>query len=198
MSKKLESGVSRRSFLKGTGAGFLCTQLRGVPHDCAQGGDASPLHQSAKYTSESTVFLPQDVIRTWVGPAYWANRLQDWRLSRGRIECLAGGAEDTVRTVALLAHEIARGPMSGHLTIRAGLLEDAGGGGFCGFLIGVGNGGLDYRAAALVQKASGTGGGIMCVYETDGRVRFREHIDEQAPLLYAPYQAERLVPDQSA
>ncbi|CAN5163181.1 hypothetical protein BH20ACT5_BH20ACT5_05610 [soil metagenome] len=34
-------------------------------------------------------------------------------------------------------------------------------------------------------SASGTGGGILCVYESDGRVRFREHTDEIDQFAYA-------------
>ena len=29
--------------------------------------------------------LPTDRTRTWLGPPYWANRLQDWRLHQGRV-----------------------------------------------------------------------------------------------------------------
>ena len=28
-----------------------------------------------------------DPARIWVGPDYWANRLGDWRLANGRLEC---------------------------------------------------------------------------------------------------------------
>jgi hypothetical protein len=26
--------------------------------------------------------------RTWIGPEYWANPLQDWQISQGTVECL--------------------------------------------------------------------------------------------------------------
>jgi alkaline phosphatase D len=129
--------------------------------------------------------VPPQVTRTWLGPHFWANRLQDWRLHDGRIECLTGAAGDEVRTVAWLTREMIAGHEPAHLSVRAGLIEDAGGGGFCGFLIGAGAGVLDYRAAALVQKASGTGGGVLCVYETDGSTRFRDHTSEEQPLAFA-------------
>jgi alkaline phosphatase D len=129
--------------------------------------------------------LPAGITRTWIGPSFWANRLQDWRLHDGRIECLTGAAGDEVRTVAVLTRELAAGAESAHVRVRAGLLDDAGDGGFCGFLVGAGGGTLDYRAAALVQKASGTGGGLLCVYETDGALRFRDHTSEDQPLAFA-------------
>ena len=51
---------------------------------------------------------------------------------------------------------------------------------------------LDYRATALVQKASGVGGGILCTYETDGKVRFREHTSEEAPLAFSELPSEEV------
>src|SRR5919109_4622203 len=73
--------------------------------------------------------LPTDVTRTWVSPQFWTNRLQDWRLHDGRIECLTGAAGDEVRTVAWLTREMIAGHEPAHLSVRAGLLDDAGGGG---------------------------------------------------------------------
>jgi alkaline phosphatase D len=78
------------------------------------------------------------------------------------------------RTVALLTGELVAGtcPDRGpHRPARPGQ-------GFSGFLVGAGGGRLDHRAAALVQGASGQGGGILCIYEADGRVGFRDHTDE--------------------
>src|SRR5262249_25674489 len=51
-----------------------------------------------------------------------------------------------------------------------------------------------YRAAALVQKASGIGGGLFCGFESDGAVRFREHTSEERPLEYAELQADESAP----
>ncbi len=127
--------------------------------------------------------LPTTLTRTWLGPTYWANRLQDWRLAAGRLECLAGGAEDAGRTVAVLTREVVPGPASGSLSVRTGTV--AGGPGFSGFLVGAGAGLLDHRAAALVQGASGTGGGLFCVYTSDGIAAFCEHTDEADQFAYA-------------
>lgn len=132
---------------------------------------------------------PAAVNRTWLGPAYWANRLQDWRLQDGQVECLAAGPGDEVRTVALLTRELTRPDAPAHLSVRITRLAD--GPGFAGFLLGAGAGQLDYRAAALVQRASGTGGGLLCVYEHDGLARFREHTDEEAPLACTELESER-------
>jgi alkaline phosphatase D len=158
----------------------------------APGGKAGGPSAGAPPTAplEPVDTFPANIVRPWLGRSFWANRLQDWRLDSGRFECLAGkepGLE--LRTVALLTREIVRGDTPGHIAMHATVVEDWGGGGFCGFLVGVGGGKLDHRAAALCQRASGEGGGFLCVYETDGRLRFREHTSEENVTAYAelPY-----------
>ena len=125
--------------------------------------------------------VPTNVTRTWLAPQYWANRLADWRLNAGRIECLTSGAGG--RTVGVLTRSIPAGNLSGSLIVRTGTL--AAGAGFSGFLIGAGGGSLDWRAAALVMGASGQGGGFLAVYDNDGRVRFREHTAEVNQFAFA-------------
>jgi alkaline phosphatase D len=125
---------------------------------------------------------PVDVTRTWLGPTYWGNRLQDWQLNRGRLECL-GPARSGARTIAVLTREVVAGNSAASLTVRTGTMSA--GAGFSGFLLGAGAGKVDYRSAALVQGASGAGGGIFCGYGSDGDVVFREHTSETAQLAYA-------------
>ena len=119
--------------------------------------------------------LPTDRTRTWLGPAFWANRLQDWRLHQGRVECVAATGPMRTRTVAVLTRELVAGDLPARIGVRLGC---SAGERFSGFLVGAGGGRLDHRAAAMVQGASGEGGGILCTYEADGRVGFREHTDE--------------------
>ena len=48
-------------------------------------------------TSTDTVYtsaLPAATERVWIGPEYYANRLMDWRLRDGRLECVEGRRED--------------------------------------------------------------------------------------------------------
>lgn len=130
--------------------------------------------------------------RTWLGSAYWANRLPDWRRSAGRIECVAPESAPRLRTVGLLSISLAAGAGNATLRVRTGTL--AAGSGFSGFLLGAGGGALDPRAAALVQAASGTGGGLLCVYCSDGTVAFRDHTDESAQFVYAPLSSSRTGP----
>ena len=130
--------------------------------------------------------LPTGVTRTWLGPQYWANRLADWRLHDGRIECLRGDSGG--RTVAVLSRSLRTGAGGGVLEVRTGTL--AAGSGTSGFLVGAGAGALDWRAAALVMAAAGTGGGFLAVYDSDGQVRFRDHSSEAAQFAYAVLPSE--------
>jgi len=117
----------------------------------------------------------------WLGSDYWANRLQDWVLRDGRIECVAAAGNRLVRTVALLTRTLNGAPAE--IRARTGTLQL--GNGYSGFLIGTGTPESQPLSAALVFTASGTGGGIFCAYDSDGAVRFRDHTDERAQFKYA-------------
>src|SRR5206468_8660183 len=103
---------------------------------------ASPAVASAAAVSE------QDN-RPWIGPEYWSNPLQDWRLANGRIECFVSGGD---RNVFLLTHEVTDQPGSLSMRVRLGRLEEDTAPlekGFAGFRIG-GRGRLqDYRGSAV-------------------------------------------------
>jgi hypothetical protein len=78
--------------------------------------------------------------RDWAGPEFWANRLQDWRVRDGRLECVG---ELPMRTVHLLTRRLGDGQGDFELSVTLGP-------GRAGFLVGAG-GGLDYRAASLIH-----------------------------------------------
>jgi alkaline phosphatase D len=130
---------------------------------------------------------PGKLRRVWLGPEYWANRLQDWQAEGGRILCIADKAGEELRTVALLTREL-KG--EGAASLAAEVSGSGSAEGFAGFLIGAGAGKLDWRAAALVQRASGEGGGLLCVLGADGQLRFREHTDEKSPAAYKEVPAD--------
>lgn len=91
---------------------------------------------------------PAEVDRPWVGPDYWSNPLQDWRVTGGRLECFVAGGD---RNVFLLTREISA--ESGDLTtsVRLGKLPDAGEleEGFVGFRVGIRGAFNDYRDSAV-------------------------------------------------
>jgi hypothetical protein len=99
----------------------------------------------------------------WLGPQYWANPLQDWRLSAGRFECHVSGGD---RNVFWLTRELA--PRSGDftMTVRAGRIDPSGspGPGWIGFRFGMRGHFNDYRDTAL------RGLGVEAGVTTDGRL----------------------------
>jgi len=110
--------------------------------------------------------------RIWVGPNTWANRLQDWRIQSGRIECIP---EHTLpmRTLHLLSNDLNQSGGSFTLSVELGRIQSdisKGKDGEAGFLIGAGNGKLDYRGAALIHQTPGTGAGIFVGVDSLGRV----------------------------
>jgi len=140
---------------------------------------------------------PQGVTRRWVGRDYWANRLQDWRVANGRLECLADSPALPVRTVYVLTRQIQPGPGRVEMRVHTGLLGDEKTIGWSGFLIGIGQGRLDYRAAALVHHLSGEGGGIMAVFETNGQCVFRDHTSEKRLSRFDPLPCKQSPPEVS-
>ncbi len=92
---------------------------------------------------------PKDIERVWVGPAYWANPLQDWRISSGRLECVVSGGN---RNVHLLTHPLGDGAGDLRMSVRLGRLDKGAsrlGPGWVGFRIGAKGQLNEYRDSAL-------------------------------------------------
>ena len=83
--------------------------------------------------------------RVWIGPEYWANPLQDWRLANGRIENTVSGGN---RNTYLLTHELGEASSAFEMSVRLGKLEVTAAG-WAGFRIGIGNDIDEYRYSAL-------------------------------------------------
>lgn len=117
---------------------------------------------------------PSGIERTWVGPEYWANRLQDWRINDGRLECLEGRAGKPLRTVHLVTRQLNDNRGEFEMSVRTGLIGgEASGEAAVGFLLGAGPG-LDYRAAALVHHSVGKGAGLLVGLDGDGYLFIRD------------------------
>jgi hypothetical protein len=141
---------------------------------------------------------PKDVQRIWVGPEYWANRLQDWRISQGRLECIEGRAKKPMRTVHLLTRRMGTKEGEFFMSVRTGVIGRAAkvsADSATGFLVGAGSE-LDYRAAALVHHSFGPGGGIIAVMEGTGRAVFRDMAGEGYLLLAAAKNTPESVPEE--
>jgi alkaline phosphatase D len=135
--------------------------------------------------------------RSWIGPEYWANRLQDWRVHQGRVECV--GNVLPWRTLHLLDHQIDDAGSYGELRLRLGLRGQPGGdGAMAGFLLGAGAADLDYRAAALVQSAPGPEGGILAGIDHTGRLFLRDFWEPGGGPILAHRQAATPLPSLDA
>ncbi|MHC5023119.1 MAG: alkaline phosphatase D family protein [Planctomycetota bacterium] len=118
------------------------------------------------------------VERCWIGPHYWANRLQDWRLADGRLECVEGANRFPIRTLHLLTRSAGPQPGTIVMSVRTGSVHSREQGdtrGWSGFLIGAGGEHVDYRLTALVHHRPAADGGLLAVVDASGRVSFREN-----------------------
>ena len=116
--------------------------------------------QAADFTSA----WPQSVERIWIGPDYWANPLQDWRVSEGRLECIIPGGN---RNVNLLTYQLSADRGGFTTSVRLGRTRPSEGAlsaGWVGFRLGIRGQVDDYRYAAL------RGTGIDAGLNTDGRL----------------------------
>jgi len=104
-----------------------------------------------------------DLRRTWIGPDYWSNRLQDWQIDKARLVCLVSDAN---RNVALLTWEVAEKPGNLRVSVQLGRLgqgtnEDKG---WAGFRVGTKGRFGDYRDDALygagIDAGVTTSGGL--------------------------------------
>ena len=74
-------------------------------------------------SADLSVDFSESLDGTWIGPEFWANRLQDWRINDGRIECidqrLAG------RSVHLLTRRISPKKGDVSLSVKLGAINPA-------------------------------------------------------------------------
>jgi alkaline phosphatase D len=91
--------------------------------------------------------------RVWLGGEFWANPMEDWRVSDGGVECLNAGPG---RSVHSLTHQIMQnGSFTMSVTtIRLEALKTDGG---AGFRIGVRSEINEYRSNCFVQKGINAG-----------------------------------------
>ncbi len=125
---------------------------------------------------EFTSKLPDHTTRTWIGPEYWANPLQDWQLKEGQIECVVSGG---FRNVFLLPHEIGSQEGDFSMSIRAKNLnprKDTLNEGWIGFEIGIRGQFNDYRDNAI------RGRGFPIGITTDGRMFIGKIDSTQKPI----------------
>ena len=116
------------------------------------------------------------VDRVWIGPQYWANRLQDWKIEDGVAQCIQKQARYPMRTLQLLTHRLNDGPGHLRINVRASLVDktDVGPAAAVGVLLGSGGPSMDYRGAAVIHHSSGKGAGIFAGVDGQGRAFIRD------------------------
>jgi hypothetical protein len=112
--------------------------------------------------------------RVWVGPEYWANPLQDWRLDNG--EAVASAAQN--RTLHLLTHQLGRKPGGFTLEVKTRLDAERAPSQpdkvWAGFAFAL-RGALDDYRYALVHSTSGFSAGL----RADGRVFVEDVVGDE-------------------
>lgn len=108
-----------------------------------------------------------DLDRVWLGPEFWANPMQDWRVAGGRIECVNAAVD---RQVHSLTRQLGAKPGTLAMSVKVGRVDGgmlAGKGSF-GFRVGV-LGTLkdypelhDYRNNLWPSPAGGVYAGVTC------------------------------------
>ncbi len=124
------SRLSRRSFIQSTAA--ATTGLAAASSLAAQ---REPAQEPEVISFQSQWSRAHD--RVWLGPEFWANPLQDWRIANGRIECVNAAPN---RNVHVLTRQLSDEP--GNLTMKVRVARVGGGQlgegkGSFGFRIGV-------------------------------------------------------------
>ena len=92
---------------------------------------------------------PEEVERVWVGPEYWSNTLEDWRVTGGRLECVNSGED---RNVYLLTRELRPEKGGLEMEVTLGRLDSVipePGRGWVGFKVGSRGEFNDYRDSAI-------------------------------------------------
>ena len=112
--------------------------------------------------------------QVWLGPEYWANRLQDWRLRNGRMECHSAGED---RNVFLLTHDLSSRPEPFETRVKIGEPEEnpaRPSQGWIGFRMGMRGPFQDYRDTAIY------GVGLEAGVNVEGRL-FIGDLEHSAP-----------------
>lgn len=133
---------------------------------------------AARSTFESDWHLLAD--RTWIGERHWANRLQDWRVADGGVECVEARPAFGMRTLHVLTHRLdAVGEGSFRMTVRVDARDGDRTGSAAGFLVGAGGRHVDYRLTSQVHGTSAEDGGYLTLMDAEGRVGF---VDFEQPV----------------
>ncbi|MEQ8790976.1 MAG: alkaline phosphatase D family protein [Pirellulaceae bacterium] len=172
------SNLHRRRFLQHAstvGAGLAMTG-QVASSNAAAADQATPAKQSAKNVFQSDWKNIPD--RVWLGPEFWSNPLQDWRIAGGRLEC-TNAAPD--RNVHLLTRQLAQTGGMFEMSVKLGRVDGGalgGGKGSAGFRIGMQGPLAEYRNSVIYGNGINAG-----VSTTDGLFLGQSKTEDSAALL---------------
>jgi len=129
--------------------------------------------QAAEFRSE----WPRGMSRVWIGPDYWADRIEDWQLADGRVECVESSQNRPMRALHLLTGTLRAGKGTLRMSVQTGPV-DAGPLSretWTGFLIGAGGENIDYRLTALTHHKPAEDGGLLAAVDGAGHMVFRDN-----------------------
>ncbi len=107
--------------------------------------------------NEFSHYWPDNINRTWLGPDFWANRLQDWEINDGRIYCLVS---DRNRNVNLLTCRLSENNGDFSVSVTTGLVNpesEPSDNNWIGMRIGAKGEFDDYRDDAIYGKGLNLG-----------------------------------------
>ena len=114
--------------------------------------------------------------RTWIGPEFWANRLQDWEIKNGFVQCIESSKKAPLRTLSLITGSTILKGDSLKLAVEIHLEKPSKASqALAGFLIGSGGSHVDYRLSALTHHRPAEDGGMLAVVNMEGRVFLFDH-----------------------
>lgn len=138
--------LNRRKFLRDSASIAAAAELASI----ARAGElASPDSLTSRWDDSPD--------RVWIGPEYWSNPLQDWRIAGGRLECVRAAPD---RNVHILTRAV--GDRSGTIrtSVRVGRIGGgpigAGKGSF-GFRVGIQGPLREYRNSLIFGKGIDAG-----------------------------------------
>jgi len=117
----------------------------------------------------------------WTGPELWANRLQDWQVANGQLECLSSLPMRTLHLTTMRLKE-SDGDLRSSVLVRklaGGNDSDAA----AGFLLGAGKD-LDYRSASLIHHSYGKQAGLFVGCDARGQLVVRDFEQKDVYLVY--------------
>jgi len=127
--------------------------------------------------------LPEATQRPWPGPEYFANRMLDWQVRDGRLECLTGNKSKPLRTIHRLTHFASAKSGTLEMEVITGLISPSKNSKptantWTGFLIGVGGAHVDFRISALCHHWPAQDGGLIVAVDGTGQVVIRSNSSE--------------------